>query len=331
MYRDSSRFSSRDRWRKVLLYCVPVILAGMAIVGVAWVSRSEAGVGSRAGGERIEGLSGAQSDDSFPALNSPWRTDPIWYDGKAEYAEYDAVRRIYGKARRFDAVMITNKQRMDPSTTTKAVDWRQPETIEVFKLNVRQVIATENYDYKFLTTSFIRTADLSPFKMTVSSQEDCGATFKHFVVGPERIVADQFIYFPDGGPRHVELARPAALQFVDSLSLVLRDFPFEARMGGAAIELPAIPDQTDTRERSVAPVALRVMSAGVDELDLPIGKVRAYRLEVTASAAGSSYDATYWFAADGGPEWLHIMVKMKRSDGIEFALRSNRRWAYWER
>ena len=76
-----------------------------------------------------------------PVSDGAWRTDPAWNQGKAEWALYDAVRPIYGVNRRYEASLFTNKQRMEPGTATKARDWRNPATIEVFKHNLSEMIA----------------------------------------------------------------------------------------------------------------------------------------------------------------------------------------------
>ena len=268
-------------------------------------------------------------------LNSVWRTDPIWYDGKAEYLVYDAVRPIYGKERHYEAVLITNKQQMDPKTTTKSADWQAPGQVEVFKHNLREVIPTENYVYKYLTTAFVRTDNLQPFKLTMSSQEDCGATFKHYVADGSRVKVDSFVYFPGGGPKHVEYAEPGGMQFEDDLSLALRGYPFENPPKEAMV-LGVVPDQTLTHATPATPIQSRILFQGKETLDLPIGTVEAYKLQVVidggdgADAPGGR-EVTYWFAADGGSEWLHMMVKYDGPFGVKYELKSKKRWDYWVR
>jgi len=271
-------------------------------------------------------------------LDSSWRTDAIWYDGKAEYAVYDAHRPIYGKDRHYEAVLITNKQQMNPKTTTKSADWKAPGQVEVFKHNLREVIPTENYVYKYLTTAFVRADDLRPFKLTMSSQEDCGATFKHFVADGSRVKVDSFVYFPDGGPKHFEYAEPSGMQFEDDLSLALRGYPFE-NPPKDAMTLAIVPDQTLTHATPVEPMMMGIVFEGKETLDLPIGKVEAYRLRVgpMGGTEGDSKDngidqgSVYWFAADGGPEWLRIMVKYDGPFGVKYELKSKKRWDYWVR
>ena len=81
--------------------------------------------------------------------------------------------------RRYEATIFTNKQRMDPGTTTKASSPDARGTIEVFKHNVSELVETENYTYRFLTTSFVSTAALAPYKVVASThilehRNECG-------------------------------------------------------------------------------------------------------------------------------------------------------------
>ncbi len=270
----------------------------------------------------------ASSTTSFePDLNSAWQHDAIWYDGKAEYAVYESHRSIYGQDREYETVIITNKQRMDPNTTTKSADWQAPRQVEVFKHNVREVIETENYDYKFLTTSFIHTDSLDPFKVTMSSQEDCGATFKHFVTDGKHVTADTFVYFPDGGPSHETYRVPAHLQFEDALTLVLRSFPFNDPPA-EPLSIILIPDMTDTHATAHRPVTSEITYAGVVHLSVPEGNVETHRLDIKAADGTTT---SYWFAKDQSPDWLGILVQFEGAYGVRYLLRSHSRWDYWNR
>ncbi len=77
-----------------------------------------------------------------------WRVDRAWYDGTAEKCVYQATRTIYGKRREYLATAYTNKQPMDPATTTKSADSRG---IEGFKQAWSERIEQENNDYNIYT------------------------------------------------------------------------------------------------------------------------------------------------------------------------------------
>jgi hypothetical protein len=250
-----------------------------------------------------------------------WRTDPIWYDGQAEVCVYEASRPIYGVPRTYLATAYTNKQQMDPSTSTKAAG---SEGVEVFKHHWSERAPTERYDYDFSTAVFVRSEDLAPFKLTAATQEDCGASFKQVWAEGARLSWMDSVYFPDAGIRSGVLARPEQAHFADALPLLLRDFPFDAPQER---ELWLVPGQRDTHQVSFEPVRAVVRHVGRETLDLPVGSVAAHHLRVDGDGVGCDL----WFAADGTAPWLHALVRYGDDRGVTFALKSLQRSAYWER
>ncbi len=255
-----------------------------------------------------------------------WKTDPIWYQGKAEWAVYEATRSMYRRPVTYEATIFTNKQQMDPAVTTKAADWRAPGNVEVFKHNVSEIIPTPNYDYRFLTTAFVRTDTLELFKLAVSTQEDCGTTYKQFVKAGETVDVMMFSYFPDEGASSDRYDAPAGLAFQDALSLTLRDYPFDAS-DKPTLEMPLVPDQTNTHESPKRPVLATVTYVEDETLTIPYGTVNAHHLRVESSADGKTTQSDYWFAADA--ELLHVMVKYEGPGGVRYELKRLDWWAYW--
>ena len=249
-----------------------------------------------------------------------WRTDRAWYDGRAEMCLYEASRSIYGVDRDYVAIAYTNKQQMDPRTTTKATS----DGVEVFKHHWSERVPTENYDYDFSTAVFIESAALAPFKLTASTQEDCGASFKQIWRDGRRLSWFESVYFPEAGMREGKL--DADVVFEDALPLVLRDFPFEET--GRAFSLTVIPSQKSTRSVPFEVVERLVTSRGREMLDLPAGRIEAWRLDV--STPGGPAVASYWFAAEGAAPWLHALVQYEGA-GVKYRLQSIERTAYWER
>jgi hypothetical protein len=250
-----------------------------------------------------------------------WRTDPIWYEGKAEWALYDAVRPIYGVERRYEATLFTNKQSMDPETTTKASG---SGGVEVFKHNLSEMIPTAHYTYRFVTTSFVETGSLAPYKVVASTQEDCGASYRQFVVDRGRVKARQFCYFPGAGEGMTEYVAPKRLAFHDALSLTLRDFPFDAP---EKTTLDLVPDQTDTHETSLVAANATVEYVGRETVTVPFGALDTHHLRVTHPRDGGTTTSDFWFAAD--PEMLHVMVKYAGPYGVRYELKKHGWWAYW--
>jgi hypothetical protein len=258
-----------------------------------------------------------------------WRDDPAWSQGKAEWALYDATRVIYGKPRRFEATIFTNRQRMDRSTTTKAADWRDPGAVDTFKHNVSELVPTDNYTYRFLTTTFHRADTLAPYKVVASTQEDCGATYRQFVVDDGRVRARSFCYFPEAGESSAEYALPTGtppLRFHDGLTLALRDYPFDTRPH-PELRLQLVPDQTDTHETDLRPEPATVRYAGRETITTPMGAIDAHHLRVEHSLHGGVTASDYWFAAD--PRMRHVLVKYAGPWGVTYELKRLDWWAYW--
>ncbi len=258
-------------------------------------------------------------------LREGWRTDPVWYDGLAEKCVYEATRTIYGVERRYVATAYTNKQHMDARTTTKSADPAGKGGIEVFKHHWSERVPTENYDYDFSTASFVRTDDLGPFKLTVATQEDCGASFKQVWRAGRRLAWLESVYFPGAGLREGSIAR-LDVCFEDALPLILRDFPFESGERVGPQRLRVVPSQKSTGSVPFEPTTMEVVARGRETLELPVGSREAFRLDLMAGD-GERPRASFWFATDG----LHPLVRYEGPQGVTYRLRSIERTAYWER
>jgi hypothetical protein len=268
------------------------------------------------------------AEPAAPRSASSWKADRAWNQGQAEFALYDAVRPLYGIDRHYDARIFTNKQYMNPETTTKASNWRDAGNIEVFKHNVSEMIPTENYTYRFLTTGFIRVDTLKTYKLAMSSQEDCGSTYKQFIATDGEVRARAFCYFPDAGARSVEYDAPRRLAFQDALSLRLRDYPFDASER-PTLTLDLVPDQTDTHETSLRPSRATVSYVGRETITVPYGDVEAHHLRVSHDRDGGAERSEYWFA--DSREMRHVMVRYRGPYGVRYELRKLAWWAYWDR
>jgi hypothetical protein len=255
-----------------------------------------------------------------PAANS-WLTDRTWYDGLAEKAVYAATRTIYGVERRYEAIAYTNKERADPD---RAVKSEGVAGVEVFKHHWSERVPTENYDYDFSTMSYTRTDDLAAWKLTVATQEDCGASFKEVWREGSGLRWADSTYFPGGGRREGRLDGDTS--FFDALTLVLRDFDFERPRDRV---LSMLPMQKDTHAIAFVPERRTVHFVGTSQLELPIGKVRAHELQLLKP--DGAVEARYWFAAEGSAPWLHALVRFEGPQGITYRLQSHARLAYWKR
>ncbi|MEM6551500.1 MAG: hypothetical protein AAF750_05165 [Planctomycetota bacterium] len=308
---------------------VVVLLSGFVLM--AGCTQTEAGstdAGAGVGEPSAPVLTGPASMPSMvgpEGLDDGWARDPIWNDGQVEDARYAAVRSIYGQPRSFTARIFTNAEDYTPSTTTKASGWGGQggaPSMRVFKHHAREDVPTPNYTYHFSTMTYVGMDGRKPVKVEMGSNEDCGATFKSTVVDGSGLRWFQSSYFPeqgmDGG--RVELSAGSPVVFHDALTLVLRGYPFEAP---ADLQLSVVPEATTTKWSPVEPVDVTVRLVGKTSMELPIGTVEAYELEVGYADGRSE---RYWFHADAAKQ--HVLVA---ADTFTQRLRleSVRRWAYW--
>ncbi|MEO0587545.1 MAG: hypothetical protein AAF078_07890 [Planctomycetota bacterium] len=273
-------------------------------------------------------LAAAQPDptDLQSLLTRSWADDPVWYDGQAEIATYDATRRVYGTPRAYAAQIMINKERMSPDTFTKSAG---NEGLEVFKFHVRdEDIPTAKYDYNFSTMVYVATEGLIPVKLDMGSQEDCGASFKRFEIEPDHLLAQQYSYFPGEGFREMRLDADDAAVWLDALPLLLRGYPFDAPLDPQTLKI--VPEQTTTKWSPIRPDHYRLAYAGRETLDLPIGKVDAHKLTLTfvGPTRERRPDITLHFHAD--PDTGHPLVAYDDPHiGQTYRLRELTRDAYW--
>jgi hypothetical protein len=268
-------------------------------------------------------------DEVLSRFSRPWRDDPIWYDGQAEIARYDATRTIYGKSRRYVARFFTNKELASPETFTKSIHGGR----EVFKFHLREDIGTENYSYHYSTMCYVGTGDLKSLKLDAGSQEDCGASFKQYINHAGRLWWNQHSYFPGQGHTSGEYPPPGNLAFFNALPLILRGYPFANPPPVMVLEV--IDNQTSTRFSEARPRQGHVIYQDKQMMELPLGRIAAHRLQFyfddgpPGEARPGEVDLhTYWFAAD--PQRRHIMLRYQGPKGQTYSLRSVQRRAYWK-
>ncbi len=254
-----------------------------------------------------------------------WSRDPAWFQGKAEWALYDAKRVIYGKERTYEATIFTNTQLMNPATTTKS-DQNVTDAIEVFKLNISEQIPTENYVYRFLTTSFVNRSNLDLYKLTTSTQEDCGSTYRHFVSDGNDVQYNQYNYFPGPGHLSGKLKEADQLTFFNALPLTLRNFSFP-KDGSTqpTMNVTLIADQTTTRSSDNKPQRATITYNGRVRITVPIGTLWTHHLSLTLDDNTHQQPIQFWMAEDA----RHVMVQYRNPDGTSYALKRLAWWAYW--
>ncbi|MFN2385431.1 MAG: hypothetical protein ABR576_03965 [Thermoanaerobaculia bacterium] len=240
--------------------------------------------------------------------NPTFGTDPLWNDGNAEVAAYDARDVLYGVPRASLAVLIVVAEDLSPEKLVKA-DAPQPgKSVRVLKLNHVRSIGTGMYAYEQMLSAFLDAAALRPVKISMASHDWCGNTFVEW--RRDRNVLSVRSYFDAIGDRDVPFG-PGDAVFYDALPLKLRALDF-ARTRSGTIRLIETLFTIRPQISRAAEARLEVRTAG-----------DRYRVEITR---GPKRDALEF--ERGYP---HRLVLWKRADGGILTLRSARRIRYWEK
>ena len=248
-------------------------------------------------------------------FNQQWAMRKYWEDGLAEVATYEAERTVYKKKRTFEFTQITVKEEFNQQFNVKTDDYKRTDLFPVMKINQFCQIQTDKYPYHYLTSLFFRRDQpVALYKMTTSSQEWCGNTFKALVDDGVNFKEKFDSYWDGQGEGRRDLRRDVLLE--DALPYTLRALKFELQPAFALTVLDL--QQTN---KVTAPVyyaaRLRTTAAPLAEAPAP-----AWRVAVTL-APGK--DNVYWFAK----EYPNILLRQTTWDGRSLRLKATRREAYW--
>ena len=240
----------------------------------------------------------------------------IWDEGLSEMSYYDATDTVYGSQRHYTRVHLFNRQWMDPVTGVKT-EPTSPGAVPAFKFLMAEQIPTENYNYRYLATLFLRLSDLTPLKMTSSSQEWCGQTFKHLRWTEDRLDVQSFSYFPDEGDRTYQ--RGADAVPFESLFVLVRNVVASGR--GQHLQL--LPSMRSNRQvvPDSAPATL-VPDAATKGVSVPLGTFKVRRVQL------QSEQQSAWFDVEVAAPHRLIAFEAGHQSG---RLQSVERRAYWDR
>lgn len=263
-----------------------------------------------------------------PSPAASWSLDPSWDDGRAEVARYDARRLVYGRERRFETVILTVKEEMDTRTGVKADPPHDGRSlVTVLKSNMLSSIPTENYTYHYMTSVFVRRDDpLSLVKLSQSSQEWCGTTYKEVVTwdGPPRLVRHS--YFDGQGDDTVGFPIGRDVLPEEQLLVAVRGLRLDA---GQEVALQLY----DTLVTHTAPVpalrAVRARGTAPAPFETPAGTFSARRVEILDGppAAPGTILLSLW--VEEAPR--AALLALEAADGRSLRLKSIERRDYWSR
>jgi hypothetical protein len=251
---------------------------------------------------------------------------PVWDDGFSEMSYYDATCTIYDKKRKYTRVHLMNRQTMDPvrAVKTKA---DAPGATPAFKFIATEEIPTENYNYRFLTSAFFERPSLEPIKVTISSQEWCGTTFKwmHWSrlkdFGPETWSLDLcwYSYFGEEGDQW----RPFPRSNIDAYETLFVYARAVVAAGGEPRRMHIFKSMHSNHAPDPTPLDAILRPDGKPrEITVPLGTFKAQRVVLDWKG-----DKT-WFDVETSAPYRILAF---RASNVDAKLRFVERRAYWNR
>lgn len=259
-------------------------------------------------------------------IDPSWSRDPIWDDGLAEVAHYDAHRKVYGLERSFETVLITVKEDFDLKRAVKAdPPFEGRELATVLKLNIISRIQTDNYPYNYMTSIFVRRDDPRRLvKMAGSSQEWCGTTFKEVVTsdGPSRLVFHSYFDGQADGSYPMPLEGGALLD--GQLLIVARAAALEKSV---RYIVPLYDSLITNSVRAPEAKSVTILLAGDEEITTPAGRFQTRRIDVLPATGSGPPLMSWWIEKEG----RRALVRFEAADGRSLSLKQISRRDYWSR
>src|SRR5262249_30086726 len=148
--------------------------------------------------------------------------DSYWHDGKAELDGYKFTISRYGQERKGQGVLVYVTEPFSESKRVKVDDpSKNPgDTFDALKLNSVRDFQTGIYDYNTMVSTFVRSKDLTPVKVSFSGAEWCGHVYEELLFDPSKITGQYISYFEgETGPRNLENKMDGVIE--DNLLILL--------------------------------------------------------------------------------------------------------------
>ncbi|GAB2968536.1 hypothetical protein GCM10027048_44270 [Hymenobacter coalescens] len=292
----------------MLRSAAPRLLAASSVLFLAACSPPSA---PEQTGAPISALAGIQQH-----FDAGWAQSKLWDDGLAEVATYAAERVVYQRPRPYEMTIITVKEDFNQAYNVKTDDYQRPDLFAVMKVNEFCQIPTDNYPYHYLTSLFFRREQpLQVHKMTTSSQEWCGNTFKALTEAGGLYKLSYNSYWDGQGVNQVDVQRDMLLE--DALPYTLRSLRFNDE---PLFEANVLETQQTSKagQPKLYRAEFRVARAALGEAPRPAWRVTV-RLE-------RGKDNVYWF----DQHYPHLLLRHTAWDGRKLLLKTERRFAYWQ-
>ena len=253
-------------------------------------------------------VSGSQNIEKH--FNLAWADSSYWDDGKAEVAIYSATRNIYRKDRNFESTLVTVAEEFNRRNNVKTDDYSRKDLFRVMKYHAFARIPTDNYPYHFSTSIFLRRENpLLLHKMTSSSQEWCGNTFKEFNADGKSLKLQFSSYWDNEGSGSEEFDNDAL--FEDQLGYTLRSLRFK---NGLRFKVKMLNTQISNK----------------------VGTPKFYTADFVVSESDSSFIVSVDLDQDKQnryefrKEYPNVMISQTTWDKRNLNLLKLSRYAYWQ-
>jgi hypothetical protein len=252
-----------------------------------------------------------------------------WGDGRAELDGYRLTQPRYGAPRAGTAVYIYVTENFSDSLRVKADPGKHPKSdvYPVLKLNAIRHFQTGIYDYKVMTSTFLRVAPGWPLaKVSFSSQEWCGNVYHQILPRGDRLEGVFHSYFDGEADGTEDLEIPKDAVYEDALPMLLRGWNGEYLKAGESRTVPFLPSLFYVRlfHHPLAWTRARIArSAKTSRVKVP-----ARTFEVTTWTIDVEGGRGLGFAIEAAPPYR--LVRQTGPDGEELVLRGSTRLAYWK-
>ncbi|OAQ39871.1 hypothetical protein A5893_09895 [Pedobacter psychrophilus] len=249
-------------------------------------------------------------------FNKDWANNKLWYDGLAEVATYDAQKTVYKKQRNFDYTYITVAEDFNKEFRVKTDDYKRKDLYKVMKLNAFASIKTDNYPYHYLSSMFFYfDKPWEMDKMTTSSQEWCGNTYKEYLNNGNQYVMNYHSYFDNEGDGEKNIATENL--FEDQLSYTLRSLNFKA---GLSFDANILESQITNK---VGNLEIYKAKLNVSDGNNDILAQATWKVTVTLEPNKTN---VYYFQKS----YPNLLLKQNTWDGLNLTLKQTSRYAYWQ-
>lgn len=262
----------------------------------------------------------ARQGNFFDQVNLDWTHAPYWFDGKAEINIYQSSVVKYGVPRQTDKVVhiiVSEKHKKD--LLVKADNWREPGLIDVLKFNYLTTVQTGIYTYREMMSIFFDRANGHSAKMTFSSQEWCGQSFKEILNFDGRSSFCFDTYWDGQGKGEFEVDFPRDLVLYDALPVQLRMLNFRKNLSA---EMSLLPTQISSKvqkpvvERAFLKVRIPI------QIQVPAGTFKVYPVTVEHRRGTDRF----WFET----KFPHRLIKWESYAGNQYQLLKSEKLAYWQ-